>query len=78
MSLEYPETGFARERQILGDKNSDPPVPAIIPVCRASWWNGIRDGKYPKPVKLGPKTTAWRWEDIRALVERISQGGDNA
>jgi len=26
-------------------------------------------GRYPKPVKLGPRTTAWRVSDIRALIE---------
>jgi predicted DNA-binding transcriptional regulator AlpA len=30
----------------------------------------VRDGKYPQPVKLGPRTTAWRVDDIRALIER--------
>ena len=32
---------------------------------------------YPKPVKLGPRTTAWRVEDIRELIERLSNGEDN-
>ncbi|MBQ4325447.1 MAG: AlpA family phage regulatory protein, partial [Mailhella sp.] len=36
-----------------------------------AWWQGCRDGRFPKPVKLGPKTTAWRVEDIAALIERI-------
>lgn len=63
-----PETGFLREKQILGDKKADPPIPPIIPVCHSSWWNGIASGRYPKPVKLGPRTTVWRCEDIRALI----------
>jgi len=32
---------------------------------------GCRSGRFPKPVKLGPRTTAWRAEDIAALVERL-------
>lgn len=47
----------------------------IIPVGRSTWWAGIRDGKYPPPVKLGPKTSAWRDDDIRALVEKLSESG---
>ncbi|MBM6580990.1 AlpA family phage regulatory protein [Microvirga sp. BT689] len=37
-------------------------------MSRSTWWAGIKDGRYPKPVKLGPRITAWRVEDIRALI----------
>jgi predicted DNA-binding transcriptional regulator AlpA len=49
-----------------------PQVLALIPVSRSSWWAGCKSGRYPKPVKLGPRTTAWRASDIAALLERIS------
>lgn len=65
-----PETGFLRIHQILGDPQANPPIPAVFPVGKSTWWNGIKSGKYPQPVKLGPKTTAWRVEDIRALIDR--------
>lgn len=71
---QLPQTGFCRERQILGDLKASPPVPPILPISRSAWWGGIRAGRYPKPVKLGPKTTVWRVEDIRALLERVSAG----
>ena len=45
-----------------------PAVLAVIPVSKSHWWAGIQKGKYPKGVKLGPKLTAWRVEDIRALI----------
>lgn len=41
------------------------------PVGRSTWWAGVKSGKFPQPVKLGPKTTAWRAEDIRALIENV-------
>jgi len=44
------------------------PTAPIIPVSRSTWLNGVRSGKFPKPVKLGPRTTVWRVEDIRALI----------
>ncbi|MCB1466040.1 MAG: AlpA family phage regulatory protein [Rhizobiaceae bacterium] len=59
-----PETGFLRLRAIVA-----PDGP--IPVGKSTWWQGVRDGRFPKPVKLGPKTTAWRVEDIRALIARL-------
>jgi len=41
----------------------------IIPVSKSSWWAGIKSGRFPKLVKLGPKTTAWRADDIFALIK---------
>jgi prophage regulatory protein len=67
-----PEAGFVRLHQIVGDKSKK--IPAIIPVSRSSWWAGVKTGKYPKPVKLGERTTAWRVEDIRNLIN--SMGGE--
>ena len=66
---QLPETGFLRLHQIVGDGKRG--LPAIIPVCRTSWWNGVASGRFPKGVKLTPRTTAWRVEDIRALLERL-------
>ena len=65
-----PTTGFLRLPHIIGDPKADPPIPALIPVGRSTWWAGIAAGRYPKPVKLGPRITAWRVEDIRALMSR--------
>ena len=64
-----PDTGYVRIRQILGDQKATPPIPPIIPVSIASWWSGCKRGVYPAPVKLGPRTTAWRVEDILALIK---------
>ncbi len=63
MAMQLPETGFVRLPQIL----------FYIPVSRSSWWAGVKSGKYPQSVKLGERTTAWRAEDIHALIK--STGG---
>lgn len=55
-----------------------PGITALIPVSASTWWNGVRDGRHPQPVKLGG-STLWRVEDIRALmldIERRQKGGD--
>lgn len=65
---QLPQTGYLRLSQILGNPKAEPPIPAIIPVSKSSWWQGVKEGRYPKPVKLGPRTTAWKVEDIRALI----------
>ena len=61
-----PETGFLRLRQIIGDPKAG--IPALIPVKKSCWWAGVRSGRFPKSVKLGPRVTAWRVDDIRALI----------
>jgi prophage regulatory protein len=63
----FPETGLVRLSQILGDKKKG--IPAIIPVSKSSWWNGVKSGRYPKPIKLGERTTCWNVLDIRKLID---------
>ena len=60
---ELPAKGLVRLGAVLGPKGP-------IPVSRSTWWAGVRSGRYRKPVKLGPRITAWRVEDIRALIAR--------
>ena len=70
-----PEAGYLRLPQIIGDPKADPPIPPLIPVGRSTWWSGVKSGRFPKPVKLSARTTAWRVEDIRALMDEINAGG---
>ena len=53
-----PETGFVRLPTIL----------TIFPVSKSTWWAGVKAKIYPQPVKLGAKVTAWRVDDIKALI----------
>lgn len=57
-----PDTGFVRLKQILGPNGP-------IPVSKSTWWAGVKAGRYPQPVRLGRRITAWRAEDIRKLIE---------
>ena len=60
---ELPAIGFVRLKVVL----------QFIPVSSSTWWSGVREGIYPKPVQLSPRTTAWRVEDIRELIARLSK-----
>ncbi len=66
---QIPETGFLRLPQIIG--NSKTHTPALLPIGRTTFLNGVKSGRYPKPVKLGVRSVAWRVEDIRALIENL-------
>jgi prophage regulatory protein len=57
-----PETGFIRLPQVL----------LVFPVSKSTWWQGIQDGRYPKPVKLAARVSAWRVEDIHKLIEECA------
>jgi prophage regulatory protein len=35
-------------------------------VADSTRWAWVKEGKYPKPFKLGPKCTRWSEEDIEA------------
>lgn len=64
-----PETGFLRIWDIVGDKKKK--TPALIPVGRTTFLNRVKEGIYPQPVKISERTTAWRVEDIRSLIDKI-------
>lgn len=65
---DLPNEGFARLPTIL----------ANIPVCKSTWWAGVKSGRYPQPVKLGPRTTAWHVEDIRKLITDAGKASNDA
>lgn len=65
-----PETGFLRLPQIIGNPKAVPPIPALIPVSKSTWWAGVKSGRFPQPVRtLGERIAAWRVEDIRRLIQ---------
>lgn len=49
-----------------------PQVLELIPISKSAWWQGCKEGRFPKPIKLGPRTTVWRSADIFALVRTLS------
>jgi len=48
----------------------------LLPIGRSSFLKGVKEGRYPKPVKLGPRTTAWRVSDIHDLLMSFGGGGN--
>ena len=71
MSKDYID-GFFRLNQIVRCKNSQ--VNPLIPISTSAWWDGIKKGKYPAPIKIGPRTTVWRASEIKKLIEDLAGG----
>ena len=59
-------------RQIIGDPKKG--IAPLIPVSRSAWYAGVRQGKFPQPVKLGQRAVAWRSDAIAELLKRL--GGE--
>ncbi len=69
----FPAFGYLRVRQIIGDSKSDPPIPAILPVCPSTFWAKIKNGDWDlTPVKLSANVTGFRVEQVRELIESLS------
>jgi predicted DNA-binding transcriptional regulator AlpA len=63
------ENGFLRLPQIVGDWNTTPRIPPLVPISKSTLWAWVKSGKFPLPVKLGPRTTVWRVADVRTWLE---------
>lgn len=61
---------FLRLKGIIGDRKANPPIPALIPVGRSSFYAGVKNGIYPKPVMLSPRVAVWRLSDIQAIINQ--------
>ena len=59
-----PNHSFLRIWQIIGNPKANPPIPALIPISRTSWLNGVKIGIYLQKIHLGERMVAWRAEDI--------------
>lgn len=61
---------YWRERDLVGK----PGNPGILSVSKTTLWSWVREGNFPRPVKLGPHTVAWRSEDIQRWEEGHAAG----
>lgn len=58
-----PITGFVRLKTVL----------KFFPVSKSTWWRGVKEGKFPQPIKLTKRTTAWRATDIHMLLRETAK-----
>jgi len=58
--FDLPKTGLVRLSTIL----------KVIPVSRSTWWEGVKTGRFPKPIKLGTRITCWYVADIIKIISK--------
>lgn len=68
--IQLPETGFLRLSHIVGNKKKG--HAPIYPVSKSTWWQGVKDGRFPQPIRISKGITVWRIEEIRALISKES------
>lgn len=59
--MQVPDWGFLRLHQVL----------QIVPVSRSTFLAGIKEGRYPRPIKLSSRVSAWSVKEIRELAESL-------
>ena len=64
---------FFRLPQIIGDAKANPPIPALIPVSKTTWYAGINSGIFPKGIKLSPRVGVWRESDIQNVIKNFEE-----
>ena len=62
---ELPSVGFIRLPHLLFLLGGLPP---------STFWDAVRQGRFPRPVKLTNKTVAWPVGQVRELLQKIADG----
>jgi hypothetical protein len=66
-----PEERYLRLKDIIGSPKDG--IKPIIPVSRATWYAGVKSGRYPKSYPLSGRTVGWKESEIMALLDVIGQ-----
>ena len=71
-------TQFLRVRDIVCTpaKGDRPASRGLLSVSASHWHDGVRRGIYPKGIKLSPRVTVWRLEDVLAITDKASAQSD--
>lgn len=50
-------------------------VAALLSISERQVWRKAQDKAFPKPIKLSPKVTRWRFSEIHAVMRSEWAGG---
>ncbi|WP_342616592.1 AlpA family phage regulatory protein [Rhodoferax sp. GW822-FHT02A01] len=60
LRTEMPQVGYVRQALL---------IPGILPISPATLWRWVSIGKFPKPVKISSRITAWRVADVTQWLQ---------
>jgi prophage regulatory protein len=52
-----------------------PELITMLSVSKPTIWRWVSQGKFPKPTKLGERTSAWSVADVEQWIAQRQQGG---
>lgn len=61
------ENVLLREEQIIGNPKKG--IAPLLPISRSAFWAGVKEGRFPKPVRLGARTVAWRGSEVQEILD---------
>jgi predicted DNA-binding transcriptional regulator AlpA len=64
---------YLRLSQIVGDPKATPPIPAIIPVAKSTFWGWVKKGLVQQPHKIGQRVSVWPESYIRSLPATLTK-----
>jgi len=63
-----PPRGYVRLKQIVGDRRAKPPVPGLLPIGASTWWQGVKEHRFPQPIRFrGLRCTFWHIDEVLGL-----------
>jgi len=66
----YSQMAFLRADQIVWNRSKT--NAPLLPISKSSFLEGVRDGKYPQPIKIG-KITVWPTEEILDFLDKLKE-----
>lgn len=82
--IRMPELATTAERKerVYIDKNgkkrvikAKPAKKGFLPLGESTIWEKVRRGEFPEPIRLSPRLTVWKINDITAWLDSKFQGG---
>ena len=60
----FPQYGLVRLAEIVAPNG-------VLPISRSTFLAGVKNGKFPQPIKIGARITAWDATEIRTLIDGL-------
>lgn len=67
--------GGKKGQRAVPARPAKPARPGKLPVSPATIWRWVREGKFPKPFKLGNGITVWDAAQVDAFIASRAEGG---
>lgn len=66
-----PDSAFVRESQLVPSRKR-PGLPTPLPFSAPTLWRKVKDGTFPKPIRLSERVTAWNVGEVRTWIAALS------